>query len=310
MKINKILFGIFLLSFTTFAQVNAPDSLTARVGEPGPLPLSVILFWHYNDTSTPVRFMIYKKTGPISDTTHQYVRQLPTFEKNYIDPLVQQGSIYSYYVTAMMGMVESAPSDTVQITVTGPQINSGKISGNLFTDSTNAPIPGGVVAVLPAALNSIFQGMELRTDSLGNFSGYVEAGDYYLFSTAPGYTPELFVGGPVSGDNLFFIHTLGDLIEGSIKINEKLYWGGDFDTLKLAIATGKARPDQVKFFVGYSGWSAGQLDREITENSWLVLEADPELIMKSDRNFWLESVKNAGGHYETWQNFPEDPNSN
>jgi len=192
MKINKILFGIFLLSFTTFAQVNAPDSLTARVGEPGPLPLSVILFWHYNDTSTPVRFMIYKKTGPISDTTHQYVRQLPTFEKNYIDPLVQQGSIYSYYVTAMMGMVESAPSDTVQITVTGPQINSGKISGNLFTDSTNAPIPGGVVAVLPAALNSIFQGMELRTDSLGNFSGYVEAGDYYLFSTAPGYKGEFY----------------------------------------------------------------------------------------------------------------------
>ncbi len=131
-----------------------------------------------------------------------------------------------------------------------------------------------------------------------------------LFVMASGFTPELFVGGPVSGDNLFFIHTLGDQIEGSIQVQDQLYWGGDFEALKLAIATGKARPDQVKFFVGYSGWSPGQLDREIAQNSWLVLEADPELVMKSDRNFWLESVKNAGGHYETWKNFPEDPTSN
>ena len=131
-----------------------------------------------------------------------------------------------------------------------------------------------------------------------------------LFTLPSGYTPELFVGGPVSGDNLFFIHTLGSHLEGSIHIADDLYWGGDFETLKLAIAKGKAKPDQIKFFIGYSGWSAGQLDREISENSWLVLETDPMLVMKSDRNFWLESVKKAGGHYETWKNFPEDPTSN
>lgn len=125
-----------------------------------------------------------------------------------------------------------------------------------------------------------------------------------------GYVPELFVGGPVSGDNLFFIHTLGNQIEGSLHIKDELWWGGDFEALKYSLSTGLARPDQVKFFVGYSGWSPGQLDNEIAENSWLVLDADPLLIMKSDKNFWLESVKKAGGHYETWQNFPEDPNSN
>ncbi len=125
-----------------------------------------------------------------------------------------------------------------------------------------------------------------------------------------GYVPELFVGGPVASDNLFFIHTLGKLIEGSLHINGELWWGGDFEALKFSLATGLARPDQVKFFVGYSGWSPGQLDNEIVENSWLVLDADPLLIMKSNKNFWLESVKKAGGHYETWQNFPEDPNSN
>jgi len=131
-----------------------------------------------------------------------------------------------------------------------------------------------------------------------------------LFTMQTGFTPELFVGGPVGSDNLFFIHTLGDQIEGSVHVNDELYWGGDFEALKLAIATGKAQPGQVKFFVGYSGWSPGQLEREISENSWLVLEADPKLVMKSDRNFWVESVRKAGGHYGTWQNFPEDPTSN
>lgn len=131
-----------------------------------------------------------------------------------------------------------------------------------------------------------------------------------LLNIVPGYSPEVYVGGPVSDDSLFYVHTLGEKISGSIHIKDELYWGGDFDDLKLAIVTGMARPYQVRFFVGYSGWSPGQLDNEITENSWLVADADSKLIMTSDRNFWTESVKNAGGHYETWLNFPEDPKSN
>ncbi len=131
-----------------------------------------------------------------------------------------------------------------------------------------------------------------------------------LFSMSPGFNPELFIGGPVGEDSLFFIHTLGDQIKGSIHIKEQLYWGGDFEALKLAFANGKVLPGQVKFFIGYSGWSPGQLENEIVENSWLISDVDTKLVMKSDRNFWLQSVKSAGGHYETWQNFPEDPKSN
>ena len=131
-----------------------------------------------------------------------------------------------------------------------------------------------------------------------------------LFIMPTGYIPQLFVGGPVGGDSLFYIHTLGDQIQGSSHVKDELYWGGDFEALKSAIASGNVGPGQVKFFVGYSGWSAGQLENEIAENSWLVTDADTSLVMNSDRNFWNESVRNAGGHYETWQNFPEDPNSN
>ena len=131
-----------------------------------------------------------------------------------------------------------------------------------------------------------------------------------LFTMPSGFTPELFIGGPVGADSLFYIHTLGKLVEGSIQVRDELYWGGDFESLKLTIASGRAAPGQVKFFVGYSGWSPGQLENEISMNSWLVAEADTKLVMKSGRDFWMESVRSAGGHYETWQNFPEDPNSN
>ena len=131
-----------------------------------------------------------------------------------------------------------------------------------------------------------------------------------LFADFPPINREVYAGGPVSDDNLFYIHTLGDLIKGSIRIKDNLFWGGDFEELKLAIMTGKAAADQVRFFIGYSGWSAGQLEMEIAENSWLIAEGHVEEIMKCNQNFWLESVKNAGGHYETWQNFPQDPNSN
>lgn len=131
-----------------------------------------------------------------------------------------------------------------------------------------------------------------------------------LFADFQSTNPELYVGGPVSDDSLFYIHTIGDLIKGSIRIKDNLFWGGDFEELKLAITTGKVTADQVRFFIGYSGWSAGQLETEIAENSWLIAEGNVEEIMKCNQNFWLESVKNAGGHYETWQNFPHDPNSN
>lgn len=137
-----------------------------------------------------------------------------------------------------------------------------------------------------------------------------EAGIKELFATFPNYNSEVYMGGPVSVDNLFYIHTLGDKIEGSLHVKDELYWGGDFEQLKTLIADGLADASNVKLFVGYSGWSAGQLDSEIADNSWLVAETDMKMVMKSNQNFWLESVKNAGGHYKTWKNFPEDPNSN
>jgi hypothetical protein len=236
MKIRMILLGLFLLSLAGFAQINPPDNLTARVGDPGPLPQSVILTWQYGPSATNIRFIVYKKDGPIADTSHHFTKLPPTYEKNIIDPDVHQGATYSYFVTAMAGMVESLPSDTVEIEIVAPQKNFGKINGSLFSDSPNSPIARGTVDILPAALNSICQGIEVKTDSLGNFSAKVETGDYFIFSSAPGYLGEFYDNVPTmqlakkitvnAGDSLVFNIGLSKIVSPVLsfgKITGKLF---------------------------------------------------------------------------------------
>ncbi|MBS2097896.1 YqgE/AlgH family protein [Carboxylicivirga linearis] len=122
---------------------------------------------------------------------------------------------------------------------------------------------------------------------------------------------EMFIGGPVSSNTLHYLHTLGDRVPGSIKVTENLYWGGDFDVIKEMINSGVADHHSVKFFAGYSGWSPGQLEEEIKENSWIVSTLDDKTIMEGDvDDFWKETMANLGDVFKMWTNFPENPSNN
>ncbi len=124
----------------------------------------------------------------------------------------------------------------------------------------------------------------------------------------PDFAAEVYIGGPVSTDNLYFIHTLGDLIPGSIKVLDDIYWGGDFDVLKQKINLGLIDPGQVRFFVGYSGWDAGQLEIELKENSWLVNDIESHEVMhRLKMSSWKDFVVRLGKRYSLWANFPENP---
>ena len=119
----------------------------------------------------------------------------------------------------------------------------------------------------------------------------------------------LYLGGPVSKNHLFFIHTLGDLIvPNSYKINEHLYFGGQFEAIKRYIQKGYSIEGKVKFFLGYSGWSEGQLEQEIAQDSWMVCsQTDPNLMVAEGDGFWKESVNLLGNDYEQWTLYPKDP---
>jgi len=122
----------------------------------------------------------------------------------------------------------------------------------------------------------------------------------------------VYNGGPVEQDNLYFIHTIPELIPGSIEISSGIYWGGDFDTILDMLVNNELRDDQIQFFLGYSGWSADQLDDELRESSWVVTknELKSEIIGKPGKDFWKEKMIEFGGDYLIWSNAPENPTYN
>ena len=63
---------------------------------------------------------------------------------------------------------------------------------------------------------------------------------------------QIYNGGPVEQDNLYFLHKVPHLIPDSIEISSGIYWGGDFDTVVDLITSKKITAEEIRFFLGYS----------------------------------------------------------
>jgi len=123
---------------------------------------------------------------------------------------------------------------------------------------------------------------------------------------------KVYNGGPVEQDNLYFIHKVPNLIPESIEISLGIFWGGDFSRVAELIAKKEIRENDIRFFLGYSGWNSEQLESELKSNSWVVTEnVYEESIMEKDyESFWKEKMVEFGGEYSIWSNAPENPNYN
>ena len=127
----------------------------------------------------------------------------------------------------------------------------------------------------------------------------------------PAIETKISVGGPVQNSNLYYLHTLGKAIEGSEKIVGDIYMGGNFEAIKMMLQSGKANAHQIRFFVGYSGWSENQLEEELDAKSWYVSEANTKLLMDTSQSkLWKETLISKGKEFEVLANFPEDPSQN
>jgi len=127
----------------------------------------------------------------------------------------------------------------------------------------------------------------------------------------PEFDANISIGGPVNTNTIHYIHTLGDAIPDSVKVKDNIHWGGDFNILKDLISTGTITRDQVRFFLGYSGWSANQLDKELAQNAWLVAEIKTSMVMKGEKSdFWNQILEKMGNKYQVWANFPDNPGLN
>ena len=136
----------------------------------------------------------------------------------------------------------------------------------------------------------------------------VELSVHDVIPDFPEFDAPVYLGGPVSTDSIYFIHKLGEKLPGSIHVLDDLFWGGDFEELKQQITNGLIDPSDIRFFLGYSGWDAGQLERELKEDSWLVNNIDERTVMKEPNpGSWFDSAKKVGRRYSVWENFPENP---
>ncbi|WP_066307722.1 YqgE/AlgH family protein [Flavobacterium sp. TMP13] len=120
---------------------------------------------------------------------------------------------------------------------------------------------------------------------------------------------KIYNGGPVEQDNLYFIHNIPDLIPNSIEISNGIYWGGDFESTKVLINAGRINKNNIRFFLGYTGWDEDQLEHEMQENSWIITDNNykNKIIGKSATHFWKEQLVELGGDYVIWSNAPENP---
>jgi len=121
----------------------------------------------------------------------------------------------------------------------------------------------------------------------------------------------VFIGGPVQQDTLHYIHRLSNLDE-SIEIMEGIYWGGNFEQLVSLIETKQVAASDIKFFLGYSGWSAGQIEEELKEESWIVSDqVNEELLFDiKAESMWQYALKRMGGRFSVYSNYPPDPRLN
>lgn len=134
----------------------------------------------------------------------------------------------------------------------------------------------------------------------------VTAGD--LIRDFPLEDVTLWCGGPVSPDRLYYVHSFGTRIKGSLHIKGNLYFGGEFPIIVDLLNESPELISQISFFVGYAGWKSGQLKSEIDDDAWLVTDmSEHQILSGSTEGTWKNAVSKLGKKYENWVNFPRDP---
>lgn len=132
-----------------------------------------------------------------------------------------------------------------------------------------------------------------------------------LMVALEGFPIPVYIGGPVETDTIHFIHQCPESIPGGQALTENIFWGGDFEVVVSLIVTHQLDYSKIKFFLGCSGWSKGQLEAEYREKTWLLTDAAPALIFSSEtEDIWKAGIRQLGKEFEPMMHYPIDPQLN
>lgn len=121
----------------------------------------------------------------------------------------------------------------------------------------------------------------------------------------------VYYGGPVQPDTLHFIHDIPALYDESAEVIPGVHWGGDFRKILDLINSQQLDLDRIRFFLGYSGWSEGQLAGEMEEKSWLTVHGSTELVFHPEpAEVWKVAVRQLDEPFHQIIHYPIDPQLN
>jgi putative transcriptional regulator len=180
------------------------------------------------------------------------------------------------------------------------------------------PLKGKLLIAEPSILtdSSFNRAIILVTEHTENNSvGFIlnRPLDFVLSDLLPEINSDfkIYQGGPVEQDNLYFVHKVPELIPDSIAISEGVFWGGNFNSLKELLNKDELSKNDIRFFLGYSGWGKNQLKEELSVNSWFISESNIDSIFSEENeSFWRRKLLEKGGDYKLWANAPNDVNLN
>jgi putative transcriptional regulator len=121
----------------------------------------------------------------------------------------------------------------------------------------------------------------------------------------------IFYGGPVEPDSIHFLHNNLSLLPDSNEITDGIFWSSDFRTLIALLKEGKVQQNDIRLYLGYSGWGQGQLQDELNEKTWVIAKAESTYVFDMNATeIWTKAMMKKGGDYKLMANFPTDPQLN
>lgn len=117
---------------------------------------------------------------------------------------------------------------------------------------------------------------------------------------------EVWAGGPVERGGVIVVaefeqpEAAAELIFGRVG-----FMAAEADPIQVAIAAARAR-----VYAGYAGWTAGQLEEELGEESWYVEQALAEDVFNGSPDLWSDVLERKGGPYALLSKMPPDPSLN
>ena len=121
----------------------------------------------------------------------------------------------------------------------------------------------------------------------------------------------LFFGGPVDQERLFAIRRGVPQEDAGDVIGNGMFLPKDLEGSVERIGSGSDLLKEYRFFVGYAGWTAGQLEAELLEQSWIAVSGIEDMLFETDpEKLWSEALSGLGGEQKLWSMMPPEPDWN